>query len=201
MKLRHIAYYYSDQQANLPVRAVRKKDPSIETKTYGYYTMCMLSARRNIVKRSDSYIFFFTNWKGGRIFTGYYELDEYIPRANGIDQSFALRAKKIHFIRNGIPLVGKRWSKITVESIKKDFIDAYGPRGYKQIDTIITVRLKELLDAKENIVQEYIRELDRLKDENLSLSGFKDPCQERKDGFTNEDINSKLSDCPPLLAL
>lgn len=92
-------------------------------------------------------------------------------------------------------------SKITVESVKKEFIEAYGPRYYKQIDTNLTISLKKLLDAQENIVQEYIQELHRLENENLSLFGFKYPRLERKDGFADENINSKPSYCRQALAL
>jgi hypothetical protein len=42
----HLAYYYSNDESELPVRAVGKKwdnksDPNIETKSYGMFSTCM----------------------------------------------------------------------------------------------------------------------------------------------------------------
>ena len=199
----HIAYYYSDQEAELPVRGVRKQwdskaDPNFETRTYGLFSTCMPPARKNIVDRSDSFIFFFTNWKGQRIFTGYYELGHYIdtgitPRANGKARSFrdfALRAKRVHFVKVGIPLIGRRWSKITIESFQDDVIDAYGPRDFKKIDSAITQRLRQMLDRQKDSTEEYIRELRKLEKENLEKHDFRYPSWHRIEAFSETDFGA-----------
>lgn len=197
----YVAYYYSDQDATLPVRGIRKQwdskaDPNIETKTYGVFTTCMPSARRNMVEQADSYIFFFTHWKGQRMFTGYYELDSFVktgitPRANGRSLSFldyGLRAKKVHFISEGIPLVGPRWSRITADSIGENSIDAYGPRDFSRISSDVVVKLKALLDSRPNATEKYINEIKNLENDNLRNHGFRYPSWMRKNGFTENDI-------------
>lgn len=197
----HIAYYYSDQKAELPIRGIRKQcdskaDPNIETRTYGLFTTCMPPARKNIVERGDSYLFLFTKWKGQRMFTGYYELDEYIdtgltPKANGKDRKFrdlALRAKRLHFVRNGIPLEGDRWKVITADSFNNGHIDAYGPRDFKQIDADMTRRLKKMLDKQQDITNEYVKEIKRLEEENFRNYGYRYPSWLRKEGFSDEHI-------------
>lgn len=199
--LGHIATYYSDQKANLPVRGIRKKwdskaDPNIETKTYGLFTTCMPSARKNIVENNESYIFFFTHWKGQRLFTGYYELGSYVitglkPRAKGKPRNYpdyALLAKRMHFVRNGIPLTGKLWSGIKLENFKGDHIDGYGPRNYTKIDEQTTLALKEMLDKQEDASNEYIEEMHKLEEENLKKYNYRYPSWQRKQGFRELDF-------------
>jgi hypothetical protein len=197
----HIAYYYSDSKADLPVRGIRKKwdskaDPNIETKTYGLFSTCMPPARKNMVTNRDSYIFFFTKWRGQRMFTGYYELGYFvdtgiIPTANGKARKFpdyALLAKRTHFVRNGIPLTGDRWSIITEDSFNDGVIDGYGPRDFKQIDSKLTNLLKSKLDEQKDITGEYVKEIYRLENENLQKYGYKYPSWKRREGFTKDDF-------------
>ena len=199
----HIAYYYSDQESELPVRDVRKKrdnkaDPNIETKTYGLFSTCMPPARRNMVDYKNWYIFFFTNRKSQRMFTGYYELDKSLvtgitPRNKLGSYKFsdhALLAKRTHFVKNGIPLLGKLWSKIPYDAVKNDGVLGYGPRDFKSMHSKFAIDLKEKLDEQEDITDEYVKEIHRLENDNLEKSNnkFKYPSWERKDAFTNKDI-------------
>ncbi len=199
----HIAYYYSDQKAKLPVRGVRKNrdnkaDPNIETKTYGLFTTCMPPARKNMVLNGNWYIFFFTNRNKQRMFTGYYELDKYMitgitPRNSKGPYRFAdyaLLAKKTHFVREGIPLTGKIWSKITDDAINEDGIQGYGPRDSKSIPSVLAKKLKEKLDEQEDITYEYVKEIHKFEEENLLNSDgkYRYPSWERRKGFSKNDI-------------
>ncbi len=197
----HIAYYYSDDDASLPIRAVRKKndnksDPNIETKSYGMFSTCMPPARKNMVKRNDSYIFFFTKWMGKRMFTGYYELSSYLntgitPIRGGKESNFsdyALLAKHTHFIKNGIPLTGKKWSKIVLDKIKNKEIKGYGPRDFSKIDSAITMKLKKILDRHSNITKEYVREIKKMEKENFVNDKMCYPTWGRKTGFTKTNF-------------
>lgn len=199
----HIAYYYSDQKADLPVRGVRKyrdnkADPNIETKTYGLFTTCMPPARKNMVLNGNWYIFFFTNRGKQRMFTGYYELDKYLitgitPRNKKSSYKFAdyaLLAKKIHFVRNGVPLLGDLWDPIPDDSTTDDGIIGYGPRDSKPISSTFAKQLKQKLDEQEDISTEYIEEIHRMEKENQEKSEakFKYPSWERKNGFANKDF-------------
>lgn len=197
----HLAYYYSNDGSELPVRAVGKKwdnksDPNIETKSYGMFSTCMPPARKNMVMRGDSYIFFFTYWKEQRILTGYYELEKYVdtgitPTAAGKPRKFkdyALLAKRTHFVRNGIPLTGEKWKKITAKSIKSSEIKGYGPRDFTKIDSEITMLLKNLLDQQKDITEEYVKEIHRLEDENLKNFGKRYPTWKREKGFSTNDF-------------
>ena len=199
----HIAYYYSDQKSELPVRGVRKyrdnkADPNIETRTYGLFSTCMPPARRNMVKNKNQYIFFFTKRGIKRMFTGYYELDGFLntgikPRNKRKEYKFkdyALRAKKTHFIKDGILLTGKLWSEISVNNVKSNSIAGYGPRDYKSIGSSLALELKKALDKHKDITDAYVKEIHKLEQENLKNSNneFRYPSWTRKEGFTKNDI-------------
>lgn len=201
----HIAYYYSDQKAKLPVRGIRKNrdnkaDPNIETKTYGLFTTCMPPARKNMVNHGNWYIFFFTKRGKQRMFTGYYELEKYldtgiVPRNKGGEYHFAdyaLLAKKTHFVREGIPLVGELWSGISDDAFTNEGIAGYGPRDSKEITSALAKKLKKKLAEQEDITEEYVAEIHELENKNFELSDkkYKYPSWERKNGFTNKDIGS-----------
>lgn len=198
----HIATYYSNDKAKLPVRDVSKlwdskADPNIETRTYGVFTTCMPASRKNMVQRGDSFIFFFTHWRGKRFLTGYYELDEFIdtgitPMGNGKEykyKDYGLTAKKMHFVKDLIPFNGELWSKIEPEKCSQDGIDGYGPRNFKAIDEKLTIKLKTILDLKPDATKEYLKEIRKLEKENVDKYGFKYPSWNRSDGFTKKDIN------------
>jgi len=197
----HLAYYYSNQKTELPVRDVTKRydnksDPNIETKSYGMFSTCMPPARKNMVERGDSYIFFFTRRNNQRILTGYYELDKFVP--TGITpirggkpnkfKDFALLAKRTHFVKNGIPFTGKTWSKIKSEHIHEDEIEGFGPRDFVKVDPQMTKKLKKLLDEQEDITDEYIKEIHNLENINKENSGKKYPTWKRNNGFTIKDF-------------
>lgn len=197
----HIATYYSNDKAKLPVRDVKrlwdsKADPNIETGTYGIFTTCMPASRKNMVQRGDSYIFFFTNWRGKRYLAGYYELDKYIdtgitPTGNGKAYKYSdygLVAKRTHFVAKPIPFTGKLWSKINPEKCSEDGIDGYGPRNFKAIDEKLTKKLKMILDLQPDITAEYVKEIKKLEKENADKYGFKYPSWNRPDGFTKKDV-------------
>ena len=181
----HIATYYSNDKAKLPVRDVKKlwdskADPNIETGTYGVFTTCMPASRKNMVQRGDSYIFFFTNWKGKRYLTGYYELDKFIdtgitPTGNGKEYKYpdyGLTAKKTHFVKKPIPFTGELWSVIEPDKCSNEKIEGYGPRNFKAIDEKLTKKLKTILDLQPDATKEYVKEIKKLEKDNVDRYGF-----------------------------
>lgn len=197
----HLAYYYSNQKTEFPVRDVAKKwdnksDPNIETKSYGMFSTCMPPARKNMVKRGDSYIFFFTRRNKQRILTGYYELDKFVPTGitptrGGKPSKFkdiALLAKRTHFVRDGIPFTGKTWSKIKSKHIHENEIKGFGPRDFVNVDAKMTKKLKKLLDEQKDITAEYVKEIHNLENINKENHGKKYPTWKRNNGFTTKDF-------------
>src|SRR4051812_11206383 len=71
-----LSYYYSEDEACVPVRAImlpnnNKSDPNIETATYGLFSTCSQGTRAGIVERGTRYMFFVTQRGHGRMLTGY----------------------------------------------------------------------------------------------------------------------------------
>lgn len=201
--LGHISCYYSNKKAKLPVRDVtkpwdQKSDPNIETMTYGLFSTCMPPGRRNIVKNGNSYLFFLTSWKEGRIITGYYELESYIDtgikaRNKSFEWRFAdyaLKAKRTHFVRDGIKLTkleGQRsFSKLGKTVNDNNTISGFGPRGYVHLDQEQTLAIRDALDEQPDITQEYIAEIHRLEKENEEKTGYRYPTWRMKEGFSEK---------------
>jgi len=197
----HLAYYYSNQETELPVRDVTKRydnksDPNIETKSYGMFSTCMPPARKNIIDRGDSYIFFFTRRNNQRILTGYYELDKFVPTGitptrGGKPSKFkdiALLAKRTHFVKDGIPFTGDTWSIIKLEHIQENEIKGFGPRDFVKIDAKMTKKLKKLLDKQKDITDKYVEEIHNLENLNKENSGKSYPTWKRNNGFTTKDF-------------
>jgi hypothetical protein len=200
--LGHISVYYSNKRANLPVRDVtkpwdQKSDPNIETMTYGLFSTCMPPGRRNIVKHGNSYLFFMTSWKEGRIITGYYELESYIDtgikaRNKSFEWKFpdyALKAKRTHFVKDGIKLAKleghKSFSKLG-NTVDDNTISGFGPRGYVHLDQETTLAIRDALDAQADITREYIAEIHRLEKQNEEKTGYRYPTWRMKEGFSEK---------------
>lgn len=202
--LGHLSCYYSNKKASLPVRDVtkpwdQKSDPNIETLTYGLFSTCMPPARRNIVDRGDSYLFFLTTWKEGRIITGYYELESFIDtklkaRNSKFDWSFpdyALKARRAHFVKNGIKLEkipGKTFSPIGKTVRSDNSMEGFGPRGCVRLDEVQTLAIKEALDKEPDITSEYVQEIRRLESLNQKQTGFRYPVWRMTESFTEDLI-------------
>lgn len=200
--LGHLSCYYSNKKANLPIRDVckrwdQKSDPNIETMTYGLFSTCMPPGRKNIVERGDSYLFFLTSWKNGRVITGYYELGHYIDTGIPARNSkrpwkfpdYALKAKRVHFVREGIKLEklpGRTFSPVG-KSVKSDgSLSGFGPRGYVKLNEEQTLSIRDALDKKPDITHEYIAEIRRLEKINEELTTYKYPIWRMKEGFSED---------------
>ena len=183
-----LVYYYSNQKAALPVRDVQKSwdekaDPNLETMTYGVFSTCTPIGRKNAFEHGDEFLFFYTNWGGTRIVTGYYEIGSYlvtgfINRLGSITYHFsdyAFLARNSHFVKIGIPLGvhgEKRWERVRVRDTG---IIGYGYRTTQQISSAETKILKGMLDAQDDATGDYVREIHRLEKENVSKYGARYP--------------------------
>ncbi len=198
--LGRLAFYYSSQDSPLPVRAVRKRwdnkaDPNIETATWGLFSTCMPSTRKGIVERGDSYLFFFTNWKGERRVTGYYELGWYAytgirvrdRRGTLAFPDLAIRAKNVRFVEDGLILrgVNSKASKVAPKLLRKGELSGYGPRESTQANAQLSALIKSELDKKVDVTRDYVKEIHALEIENLDSTGFKYPSWKRKEGFNS----------------
>src|SRR5437016_6385429 len=186
--LGRLAFYYSSQDSSLPVRAVNKRwdnkaDPNIATATWGLFSTCMPSTRKGFVERGDSYLFFFTNWKGERRVTGYYELGWYVQTGIRVrDQrgtlafpDLAIRAKKVRFVEDGPILrgVNSKASKIAPKLLSKGELSGYGPRESTQANPQLSALIKSELDRRVDVTKDYVKEIHALEDENLESTGLK----------------------------
>lgn len=199
-----LSAYYSNKKANLPIRDVQKpwdqkSDPNIETMTYGLFSTCMPPGRRNIVTRGDSYLFFLTNWKEGRIITGYYQLGWYVNTGITARNSkrpwkfpdYALKAKKVHFVKEGIKMVkgtNATFSKLSDLVSTDKTLNGYGPRNFVRLNEELTLSIRDALDEQEDSTLEYIKEMKRLEHENKAKTGYSYPIWKLKDGFSDKLI-------------
>ena len=196
--LGRLAFYYSSQDTSLPVRAVAKKwdnkaDPNIETETWGLFSTCMPSTRKGIVERGDSYLFFFTNWKGERRVTGYYELGWYAHTGIRVRDlrgtlkfpDLAIRAKKVRFVQDGLILrgVNSKASKVTARLLSKGELSGYGPRESTRTDPQLSAVIKSELDKRADVTRDYVKEIHALENANMESTGFRYPSWKRREGF------------------
>ncbi len=193
-----LCFYHSDQDSSLPVRSVRrrwdnKSDPNLETKTWGLFSTCMPAIRKGIVSRGDRYLFFFTNWRGERRIMGYYEVGWFAVTglsardARGILKflDYAILAKKLHFVKEGIVLGSKRRkaSKVRPCWLSPGVIQGYGPRASAQADARLTGMLKQRLDRERDCTVDYVTEIHRIENMSLESTGYRYPSWHRIEGF------------------
>lgn len=188
--LGYASFYYADDLAALPVRAItrvkdNKSDPNLETGTYGLFSTCQERMRAGIVQHGATHVFFFARPRGNeRHLTGMYELAAWTPGALGADAGdFALAAKAIRFI-----------APIPVSDLPVDLARALGTRWRlnKQLTPAQTAELAALVEAKPDITYEYLRETDRLERLNKYYSGFRYPTWQREEPWSWADASSYL---------
>jgi hypothetical protein len=177
-----ITFYYSDEKAPLiPVRDVShrmdaKRDPNIETKTYGMFSNCCKGERKAIVTEGIKIQFFCTS-RGNpraRVLTGYYIPKWYCELA---PNDFAIAAETIRFVSPGFVL-----SDI-VQYMGYPIADFFRTwkhiRGKKAID-----RLKLLIDSAADATIDYLNEMNRL--EQNALNDYGRMYFDRQNGLTWE---------------
>lgn len=202
-KVGRLAIYKSSDSTDLPVRAVDRKwdnkaDPNLETGTWGLFSTCMPSIRKGIVDRGDHYLFFFTSRDdGNREVMGYYELGWYVVTGFQVRDrrgplsfpDFAIRAKKIHFVEEGLPMKSSRHraSKIR-ERLEGDALIGYGPRHSTPLSASLTIQIRNWLDRYPDRTSAYIKEIRALEEENLRRSRYRYPSWERVEGFEQKHM-------------
>jgi hypothetical protein len=176
----YLSYFYSDQLSSLPVRAItmvedNKVDPSLETKTYGLFSLCNKNMRKSIVKRGCRHIFFVTRRKEVRVLTGLYLVKWYTPvTPNGDD--FCLAADRIWFVKNPIPL--EHIDKICGTNVSRWF------RAYKHINAEECKQIENLLKRRADATGLYLSEIDRLERFNLKYGGYKYVTSKEKGSYS-----------------
>jgi len=186
-----LSYYYSDAKSLVPIRDVTtkndaKRDPNLETLTYGLFSKCCRTERKAIVENGITTQFFCTARSNSiRVLTGYYRPAWYCQ----IDaDDYAIAAESARFVSPGFvfadlsDFLGKRiswfrtWRKILGEEL--------------------IWRLKLLIDSAPNATETYLSEIHRLEASELEQNGiiYNDINGGRNHGFSWEDAGLFLRD-------
>jgi hypothetical protein len=186
----YASFYYADDLAALPVRAVtrikdNKSDPNIETGTYGLFSTCQERMRAGVVKKGATHLFFFARPRGGeRHLTGMYELAAWTPGALGAAAGdYALAAGAVRFI-----------APIPITRLPTELAEALGTRWRlsKRLSCVQTEHLASLVAARPDMTSVYLHEVDRLERLNSFHSGYRYPTWQRKDGWGWSDAPAYL---------
>jgi hypothetical protein len=190
----YVSYYYADELARLPVRAItrikdNKSDPNLETGTYGLFSTCQEKMRSGIVRHRPRYIFFITKPRnGGRQLSGMYELGWWAPGSlSSRIRDFSLAARSLRFVTpepvDQLPgelakLLSGRW------------------RLVKRLGPEHTAQLAAHLQAKRDRTAEYLLEVDRMERINNFHSGYRYPTWRRSDSWRWGDAGRYLNTGP-----
>lgn len=195
----YLSYYYSeDDISRYPVREVgkindMKADPNLETMSYGLCSTCSRKMRAGIVKKGKPYIFFFTNFKGERVLSGYYHIKWYtkgppmfsnLERGN-IQDDYKIVADRMHFVYPPFPF------KQISDELKYDDIQS-GFRNVKSVPESRTADLVALLESKADQSETYIDEIRRLERINKRFHDYRYPTWERNEVFSMETIEDYI---------
>lgn len=165
-----LSFYYNDELARLPVRAVtkpqdNKADPNLETLSYGIFSTCQKGLRSAFVKEGRQHLFFITSLRGTRVLTGYYSVKWFAPVAAAGPGDFALAADNAHFLGQPLSLA--------------DVDTACGTRLNRKFRLNLLVEANECQQILAYMRQQpdartsYLHEIDRLERFNKSRGGFR----------------------------
>lgn len=165
----YLAYYYSDDMSQLPVRAVtkigdNKVDPNIETRTYGLFSKCGYQMRKSIIKRGCTHLFFFTNRSHTRMLTGYYAIRWKAEMPSAKDD-YSVAAERAYFVESGIPL--------TEVDLRCETNTSRWFREFIFLNEQECQKMLKLLIGQQNIERQYVSEVKRLERFNLAQSGYR----------------------------
>lgn len=184
-----LSFYYSDPKSDVPVREImrpydNKADPNLETMTYGLFSTCERRMRVGIVRHGINLIFFCTNRDGPKVLTGYYRVGWCFRMPPTQDSGsrlddFALAAREVRFVTPGFPL-----SELTQYLNGKEIATNFRPFRYLERD--LASRLLSLLTDTPDATPQYLSEIHRLEQMNLSRYGYLYKNRDLKTGFTWE---------------
>jgi len=141
----YLDWYFSDPRSPLPIRDLthrkgrNKKEPYYEKRKFNEHTRCNAPLLSGAIKRKDGYIFFFTEFKGEYLITGFYKISRVtknkIPDSKGgryaikADQARFYSAKDSYPLQNYYPkpVENPRWvkPKHLTESKTKEILDHF----------------------------------------------------------------------------
>lgn len=157
-----ISFYYGDSQAPvIPVRDVTnqndaKRDPNLETLTYGLFSICCESERKSIVEKGIGTQFFCTTRANGtRVLTGYYHPKFYCEMEKTGD--YAIAAKSGRFVSPGFILT-HLGGFLNDESIGRFFRPWKYIRGQEKIEKLLL-----LINSAPDSTEKYLSEIKRLE--------------------------------------
>lgn len=165
-----LSYYYNDELARLPVRAVtkpqdNKADPNLETLSYGIFSTCQKGLRSAFVKQGRQHLFFITTLRGVRVLSGYYSVKWFAPISAAGPGDFALAADEAHFLERPLSL--------------QEIDAACGTRLNRKFRLNLLVeaedcqRILSLMRQQPDARALYLQEIDRLERFNKSRGGFR----------------------------
>jgi hypothetical protein len=182
-----LSYYYSDPHSRVPIRDVTskkdpKKDPNLETLTYGLFSHCNKQERRSIVEKGIRYQFFCTARRDGiRVLTGYYQTGWYYKANRG---DYIIRAKRRRFVSPGFPL-----HALCEEYLNPFCIDGFF-RSWRYIPEKVAALLLSLIDETDDKSTLYLSELRRI--ERWSRDKYGHVYINRLRGCSRKDIPREL---------
>lgn len=179
-----VVFYVSDPISEIPIREIPEEfpseiipEPNYETGTYGYFGCSKSKIRNAFYKSKIRYLFFMTKYAGSNadfkdkyFITGYYRVNKIADvKRNHIrnltdyscldeDACYAMRADQVRFVtvENAFELTDK---------ILKSW--DYKARITKQTRILLseeqTAQVITYLDSKENSLDDYIAETERLQ--------------------------------------
>lgn len=189
----YLAVYLREPLARYPIRHVtrpadNKSDPNIETGTFGLFSTCERMMRGKIVREQRSHIFFLTTPKPGRgrKLTGYYRLGWYTPSVGGAGTGdFALAASRLRFI-----------DPVSLDELPDELKRVCAPqfRTIRPIDATTTAALQDLVDARPDRTERYLKELRRIERFAHRFSGYSYPSWGQGEPFTWDLAEGYLGD-------
>jgi len=101
----YLDWYYSDPRSSLPIRDVtkrkgrNKKEPNYEGRTFNEHVRCNVPLLNGAIKRMHGYIFFFTEFKGEYLITGYYKISGITKKKikDSKGERHAIKANQVRF--------------------------------------------------------------------------------------------------------
>jgi hypothetical protein len=177
-----MSYYVGDSKsAVIPIRDASnwkyaKRDPNIETKTYGLFSHCCEKERKAIVEQGITTQFFVTSRiNARRVLTGYYKPAWYCKFG---PDDYAIAANKIRFVSPGFELgmLGE-YMGFPMD----DFFRGRLPWRYVKEQDVIR-KLLLLLDTAANETKAHLKEIKEQEETALNLRGY--IYEDRRAGFS-----------------